>query len=175
MIGSAVNPAHVIFDMEAIEGFYRVCAGKISAAEDVAYYTRNMQMEEKLLDEVWTTFSTKLAGFWLPDKRVNHKLDLVTGLTSQFPTRSSEPPSYDQPPPTYDDVIHDLPPEYSALPPLAQRKSTAIFFAPKTPQKSHKSSSSLLKDRMLDVRIDFENPIGAVSYTHLTLPTTPYV
>jgi hypothetical protein len=32
----------------------------------------------------------------------------------------------------YDDVIRDLPPEYSALPPLAQRKSTAVSFAPKT-------------------------------------------
>lgn len=160
MIRLAVNLAHVIFDMEVIEGSYRACAGKSKAAEDVVYYTWNMQMEENLLDEVLTTFSTKLAGFCLPDNRVNHKLDLVTGLTSRFPTRSSEPPSYDQPPPSYDDVIHDIPPEYSALPPLAQRKSTAIFFAPKTAQKSHKSSSSLLKDRMLDVRIDFENPTG---------------
>ena len=155
-----MNPAHVIFDMEAIEGSYRVCAGKTSAAEDVAYYTRNMRMEEKLVDEVWSTLSTKLAGFYLPDNRVNHKLDLVTSLTSRLPTRSLEPPSCDQSPPTYDDVIRDLPPEYSALPPLAQRKSTAIFLASTTPQKSHKSSSSLLKDRMLDVRIDFENPTG---------------
>lgn len=155
-----MNPAHVILNMEAIEGSYRVCAGKTSATEDVAYYARNMQMEEKLLDEVWATFSTKLAGFCLQDNRANHKLDLVTDLTSCLPTRSSEPPSYDQPPPTYDDVIYDLPPEYSALPPLAQRKSTAIFFAPRIPQISHKSSSSLLKDRMLDVRIDFENPTG---------------
>lgn len=146
--------------MEAIEGSYSVCAGKSSAAEDVAYNTRNVQMEEKLFDEVWTMFSTKQARFYLPGNWVQQKGDLVTGLSSRFPTRSLEPPSYDQPPPSYDDVIHDLPPEYSALPPLAQRKLTAVSLVPKTREKSRKPSSSLLKDRMLDVRIDFENPTG---------------
>lgn len=155
-----MNSAHVIFDMEAIEGSYRVCAGKTSIAEDVAYYTRNTDMEEKLLDEVWTTLSTKLAGFCRSDNWVHQKRHLVTGLSSHFATRLPEPPSYDQPPPSYDDVIHDLPPEYSALPPLAQRKSTTISLTPQTHQKSHKPSSSFLKDRMLDVRIDFENPTG---------------
>jgi hypothetical protein len=32
---------------------YRACAGKTSAAEDVAYYKRNVQIEEKLPNEVW--------------------------------------------------------------------------------------------------------------------------
>jgi hypothetical protein len=31
-----------------IEVPYRACAGKTSAAEDVAYYKRNVQIEEKL-------------------------------------------------------------------------------------------------------------------------------
>jgi hypothetical protein len=145
--------------MEAIERPYRACAGKTSAADDVAYYKRNVQMEERLPNEVWK-LSTTQANFCLPDDRVYEKGDLVTGLSFCFPTRSPEPESYDQPPPPYDDVIRDLPPEYSALPPLAQRKSTAVSFAPKTRGKSHKPSSSLLKDRMLDVRIDFENPTG---------------
>jgi hypothetical protein len=147
--------------MEAIEGSYRACAGKTSAAEDVAYYKRNVEMKERLFGEVWNTFSTTQAKICLPDNWVYQKDDFVTGLSSCFPTRSLEPPLYDQPPPPYDDVIRDLPPEYSALPPLAQRKSTAVSFAPKTRGKSHNPSSSLLKDQMLDVRIDFENPIGA--------------
>lgn len=155
-----MNSAHVIFNMEAIEGSYRACAGKTSAEENVAYYKRNVQMEERLFDEVWNTLSTTQTKICLPDDWVYQEDDLVTRPSSRFPTRSPEPPSYDQPPPPYDDVIRDLPPEYSALPPLAQRKSTAVSFAPKTRGKSHTPPSSLLKDRMLDVRIDFENPTG---------------
>jgi hypothetical protein len=159
VIGSAVNSAHVIFDMETIEGPYRVCAGKNNTAEDDAYYTKNIKMAEKLLDELRTTFSCERASFCRPDNWAHQKIDLGVGLSSRFPTRSLEPPSYDQPPPPYDDVVHDLPPEYSALPPLAQRESIDVSFARKTRQKTN-SSSSLLKDHMLDVRIDFENPTG---------------
>ena len=160
MIGSTVNSAHVTHDMEAIEGSYRTCAGKTSAAEDVAHNTRNLRMDDKHLEKVWTLFSTELVGFCLTDNLVHQKVGLVTGLSSCSPTRLSEPPSYDQPPPSYNDVIDDLPPEYSALPPLAHRKSTTLSFAPKSRQTLQKSLSSLLEDRILDSGIDFENFTG---------------
>jgi hypothetical protein len=131
--------------MEVMEGSYRAGAGKIHSLEDVAYYTADLEKEaERVIDDVWATFVLGV------NRR--RKLDLV----AQFSSRAPEPLLDDQPP-SYDDVIHDLPPEYSALPPLAQRKHRVLSSAPQTPRdKSATKSSALLEDRMLDVRIDFE-------------------
>jgi hypothetical protein len=137
--------------MAAIEG-YRAWAWN---AEDADAYT-DLELEtetaaERVLEEVWTTLEKRLC-----EQSRFRKVDPV-GLSSRSPTHS-EPPSYDLPP-LYDDVIDDPPPEYSALPPLAQRHST-VYAVPTTRQKSQNRSTSLLKDRMLDVRIDFENITG---------------
>ena len=138
--------------MEVMEGSYRAGAGKIHSLEDVAYHTKDLGTEaERVIDDVWATF---VLGVNLRPG----KPDLVAQLSSRAP----EPMLYDQPP-SYDDVIQDLhlPPEYSALPPLAQRKHRVLSSAPQTPRdKSPTKSSALLEDRMLDVRIDFENLTG---------------
>lgn len=74
--------------------------------------------------------------------------------------RSPALPLYTTPPPSYDDAIADLPPDYSTSPPLATRKSD-VTTAPVTPAtKSRDQASSLLKDRSLDIYIDFESPVG---------------
>lgn len=124
--------------------------------DNVAYADREMEAEQ-ILDEVWTTFEKR--GVFCSRERSVQKQDLVTGLSSssRSPT-CSEPPSYDLLP-IYDDVVNDLPPEYSALPPLAQREST-IYVVPTGREKSQSRSSSLLKDHMLDIRIDFEDVTG---------------
>lgn len=141
--------------MAAIEG-YRATAWSVEAATEYFETESVMELEaktERVLDEIWTTFGKQFC-----EQSYSRKVDLDRGeLGSDFPTRS-EPPLYDLPP-LYDDVIHDLPPEYSALPPLAQRQST-VYAVSTTREKSQSRSSSLLKDHMLDVRIDFENITG---------------
>jgi hypothetical protein len=137
--------------MAAIEG-YRAWACNAEDAE--AYTDLEMDLEteaEGVLEEIWVALEKRLYS-------QNHCRKVNSaGLSSRSPTRP-ESPLYDLPP-LYDDVIHDLPPEYSALPPLAQRHST-VYAVPTNQEKSQNRSSSLLKDRMLDVRIDFENITG---------------
>jgi len=139
--------------MAAIEG-YRACAWNEENAYGCAYTEMEAETEaERVLNEVWTTFEKLFCS-----QNRSRKVDLdLGGLSSRSPTRSVSP-SYDLPP-LYDDVINDLPPEYSALPPLAQRPST-VYAVPTTREKSQSRSSSLLNDRMLDVRIDFESITG---------------
>lgn len=139
--------------MEALRS-YPVCAEVTGTTEDVACTGR--YQSEKSLDGVWITLILGSAGFYR-DESALRKLDVLTGLSSRPPTRLLEPPLYDELPPAYGDVIHDLPPEYSALPQLAKRKSTGASSAPKPREKSRRSS---LKARMLGVHIDFENPTG---------------
>lgn len=75
--------------------------------------------------------------------------------------RTPAPPVYTNPPPSYDDAVRDLPPDYTALPPLAERKSAVLPAAPHTPRtKSCDRSSPLSKDRSLNVGIDLDSPVG---------------
>jgi hypothetical protein len=115
---------------------------------------------EKMLNQDWITVITGSMKSHLQDYSAFRNVDIVAGLSSPTRARPPEPPLYDQTPPPYDDVIHDLPPEYSALPPLAERKSSVVRVAPKNRGKSQSQSSSVLKDCMLDIYIDFENPTG---------------
>lgn len=135
--------------MAAIEGHISTWT-----VDDVANTDLDMGIDQ-ILDEVWTTFEKR--GVFRSQECSDRKHDLVTGLSSRSPTYS-EPPSYDTLP-IYDDVVHDLPPEYSALPPLAQRRST-VYAVPVGQEKSQSRSDSLLKDHMLDVRIDFGDVTG---------------
>lgn len=115
---------------------------------DVAYCSKHLQYElEKAVDDVWATLVT---GRVFPSPS-HHDLSLQT----------PRPPSYTQPPPSYDDAITDTPPDYSSLPPLAQRKTTTFHAAPPLPvAKSLDQPSSLLKDTTHDVYIDFGAPFG---------------
>jgi hypothetical protein len=113
-----------------------------------------MDMEtERVLEEGWITFEKRFR-----EQNRYSKGDLDVGALSSRSLTRSQPPLYDLPP-LYDDVIHDLPPEYTALPPLAQRQSI-VYAVPTTREKSQTRSSAVLKDRMLNIRIDFENITG---------------
>lgn len=108
----------------------------------------------KLVEDVWDDLVLRKDGCHPPKYDTLRKTD-----SGCF--RTPEPPLYTNPPPSYDDAIRDLPPDYAALPPLAERKAAAVLAAPQTPTtKSYDRSSSLLKDRSLDVYIDFDSPIG---------------
>lgn len=108
----------------------------------------------KLVDDVWEALVIRKGGHCPPKYGTLRK-------TGDSGLRTPAPPAYTNPPPSYDDVIRDLPPDYAALPPLAERKAAVVPAAPQTPAtKSTDRSSSLLKDRSLDVYIDFESPVG---------------
>lgn len=144
------------FDMEAVASLVScdACAGNKNAAGDVVDERKRLAYRvEELLDEVWATLMTGGVGGYRPQ----HPKDPVPNLSFRAP----EPPSYTAPPPSYDDAINDLPPDYAALPALAQRNTATGLTAPeKFPAKSHRQSSALLKDRTSDVYIDFESPAG---------------
>ena len=135
--------------MAAIEGH------AFTWSRDNAAYTDWETQAGQVLDDVWATFEKR--GIFHSLDRSAQKTDLVGGLSSCLPTRS-EPPSYDLLP-FYDDVVHDLPPEYSALPPLAQQKPIA-YTVPTVREKSQSRAPSLFRDSMLDIKIDFENFTG---------------
>lgn len=108
----------------------------------------------KLVDDVWDVLVLQKSGDRLPDYDVLRK-------ANDWRFHVPAPPLYTNPPPSYDDAIRDLPPDYSTLPLLAERKTDVTTTAPQTPAaKSRNQSSSLLKDRSQDVYIDFENPVG---------------
>jgi hypothetical protein len=128
------------------------------ATEKTAYDSPHWQDEvEKLVDDVWAVLvqgCTGSSGKNLDYTGQDHHADKL-GLYSPAL------PWYAQPPPSYDDAVNDLPPEYSALPPLAERKDALSPTAPPAPAtKSRNRSRSLYKDTFLDVYIDFENPVG---------------
>lgn len=135
--------------MDATEG--RASAWYIANVAHIDLYLE----AERYLDDVWSTFEKR--GLFRSQNRSARKYDLVAGLSSRSSAHAG-PPSHEMPP-LYDDVIHDLPPEYSALPPLANRNSTH-YAVPTFREKSQTRSSSLLRDPMLDVRIDFEALAG---------------
>lgn len=108
----------------------------------------------KVVDDVWEVLVSQASGDRPPDYDDSRKAG-----DSRFHVPA--PPSYTKPPPSYDDAICDLPPDYSTLPLLAERKTDVTTAAPQTPAaKSRYQSSSLLKDGSQDVYIDFENPVG---------------
>ena len=111
---------------------------------------RYVDAVNRVVDDVWAALVEGKGGSaWLEPTR-KHELSLL----------SPAPPSYIAPPPSYDDAIADLPPDYAGLPPLAMRK-TEVSDAPVAHgTRSTDRASSLLKDRELDVYIDFENPVG---------------
>lgn len=108
----------------------------------------------KLVDDVWEALVLRKDGGHPPKYDMLRKND-------DCDVRTPVPPIYTNPPPSYDDALRDLPPDYAALPPLAERKAAVVPAAPRTPAtKSDDRSSSLLKDRTRDVDIDFESPVG---------------
>lgn len=127
------------------------CVDKI--AEEIAYRPARWENAvEKLIDDVWAVLVQGRTGFdtTCKDKRAE-KLGLLCPAL----------PRYIEPPPSYDDAVNDLPPEYPALPPLAERKTALSHTAPPTPAtKSRSQSRSLYKDASLDVYIDFESTVG---------------
>lgn len=129
------------------------CAGKYGW--DTAHTSLRWEdAVNKLVDDVWEALVSRKDIGYLAKYDALRKTD-DCGL------RTPAPPVYTNPPPSYEDAIRDLPPDYTALPPLAERKNAVITAAPQTPvTKSNKRSSSLLKDRSLDVYIDFESPAG---------------
>jgi hypothetical protein len=133
----------------AQSGFYSAEGSRKKAVQDVVYSSKHLEYElEKAVDEVWVTLAAS-ATFFGPS---HHDLSL------QIP----RPPCYTEPPPSYDDAIADTPPEYSSLPPLAQRKTAAFRAALSAPYaKSCDRRSSSLKDTTCDVHIDFGAPTGA--------------
>jgi hypothetical protein len=124
------------------------CVGKCDKALAEGY--RWGDAVNRLVDDVWAAL---VEG--------NNGVSVRQGTLRKDELSCPSPalPLYTTPPPSYDDAIADLPPDYSTLPPLATQKS--VFDAPVTPAaKSRDQSSALLKDRSLDVYIDFENPVG---------------
>jgi hypothetical protein len=77
-------------------------------------------------------------------------------LANKIISQNAEPAGYGTPPPPYTDVHDDLPPEYSALPALAQMKPLVKNSAPppNNPNKSQKSKSKPASS------IDFESTHG---------------
>jgi uncharacterized membrane protein YgcG len=128
------------------------CADKI-ATEEIAYHPALWENAvEKLIDDVWAVLVQCRTGFetTCKDKRAEKFGFLCPAL-----------PWYIKPPPSYDDAVNDLPPEYPALPPLAERKTALSSVAPPAPvTKSRSQSHSLYKDTSLDVYIEFESTAG---------------
>jgi hypothetical protein len=77
-------------------------------------------------------------------------------LANEIISQNAEPAGYGTPPPPYTDVHDDLPPEYSALPVLAEAKPLAAKSAPPSnnPTKSRDSQSKPASS------IDFESTHG---------------
>lgn len=76
--------------------------------------------------------------------------------------RTSHPAGYGSPPPSYTDAIADLPPEYSALPPVAEVRDLAQDgAAPAKPaQTNRRKESDLVQKPTPDISKDFEAPSG---------------
>lgn len=133
------------------------CVGQIATEESAYRASRWEELVEELVDDVWAVLVQVRTGKSLQyldnpckNKRA-YELDLLSPAL----------PLYTQPPPSYDDAVSDLPPEYPALPPLAERKTALSPAAPPAPAtKSRGQSRSLYNDTFLDVYIDFENPVG---------------
>lgn len=112
--------------------------------------TRYVDAVNRVVDDVWAALVEGKGGSaWLEPSR-KHELSL----------RSLAPPPYIAPPPSYDDAAADLPPDYAELAPLAMRKTEVSDAPVARGTRSTNRASSLLKDRELDVYIDFENPVG---------------
>lgn len=74
-------------------------------------------------------------------------------LALEIELRTPTPQPYDQPPPSYDDAIKDLPPDYSTLSPLAERKDLCGDGTPSIETKD-------LNSRSKSPLIDFRHPFG---------------
>lgn len=123
------------------------------ATEESGYRApRWEELVEKLVDDVWAVLvqGRSCKSVQYQDKRAE-KMGLLSPAL----------PCYTRPPPYYDDAVSDPPPEYPALPPLAERRTALSPSAPLTPaMKLRGRSRSLYKDTFLDINIDFENPVG---------------
>lgn len=111
---------------------------------------------EMLVDDVWTLLLPVKAGQTRPDEGFPCKGSFVDELSFHAPAT----PFYTSPPPSYEDAVHDLPPDYAVLPPLAERKTVVFHPAPATPAKSRDQKSDLWKDDLLNTEIDFQSPLG---------------
>lgn len=143
--------------MEVLAPAYHTHVEKF-ATEKTAYGTLHWQEEvEKLVDDVWAALVQGRTGSVVKNLDNTCKDQHADELGLYSPAL----PWYTPPPPSYDDAVNDLPPEYPALPPLAERKTPLSSSAPLAPAtKSRNQSRSLYKDTILDVYIDFENPVG---------------
>lgn len=143
---------------------YNECAGScdkglVEGGQSLKYAVN------KLVDDVWAALIGVSTGGFTRHCETLRKAD---ELISHPPTL----PLYTNPPPSYDDAISDLPPDYSTLPPLAERRTTVAEVAPVAPAtKSRDQSSSLLKDRSRDVYIDFESAVGIREHKKKKGPT----
>lgn len=112
----------------------------------------------QFVDDVWENFGLRTLG---TTTLLQHGSVSEADLQNELSFRSPQPPLCTQPPPSYDDALADVPPEYSTLPPLAERKSVSCDAAPPTPAtKSDKKSHSFWKDGILNADVDFGTPVG---------------
>lgn len=75
--------------------------------------------------------------------------------------RSPRLPTYTQPPPSYDEALADIPPDYTTLLSLAERKTLHYDACQPTPtRKTHEKSNTFWKDGSINVDIDFGDPAG---------------
>lgn len=119
----------------------------------------------RLVDDVWAALLEASTGGFSRHHETLRKADELSSYPPALPL-------YTNPPPSYDDAISDLPPDYSTLPPLAERRTTVAEVAPATPAtKSRDQSAPLLQNRSLDVYIDFENSFGIREHKKKKGPT----
>lgn len=110
------------------------------------------ELVEKLVDDVWAVLvqGRSRKSVQCQDKRAE-KMGLLSPAL----------PCYTEAPPHYDDALNDPPPEYPALPPLAEPRTALSPSAPPTPATKLRGRSRwLYKDTFLDIDIDFETPVG---------------
>lgn len=118
------------------------------------------RLEDAVNQCVYDAWEFLLAGT-TPEYLSQYGHKTCAELQSELGLNSPQLPSYTQPPPSYDDAIADVPPEYSTFPPLAERHIAKCDYAPSTPAtKSSEKSHSFWKNDIINVDIDFGNPVG---------------